>query len=190
MPTDIVVTQEVIWDARPEVIIETGVARGGSVILYASILQLLGAGTVIGVDVDVRPHNRETIDRHPLAHRIELVEGPSTSPATLERVRELVGDAERVMVVLDSDHTHEHVLAELRAYAPLVGVGQYLVVADTIVERIPVQEHRPRAWGPGNNPATAAAAFLAECDDFEVDHEVDGKLLVSSSPSGYLRRVR
>jgi cephalosporin hydroxylase len=190
MPSDIVVLQEVIWEARPQLVIETGIARGGSLVLYASILELLGEGEVLGIDVDIRPHNREAIGSHPLAHRIRMVEGSSLDPAVLAEARQSAEAVERVMVVLDSDHTHEHVLAELRAYAPLVTVGQFLVVADTFVEDIPAQEHRRRAWGPGNNPGTALQEWLAEVDAFEPDAFANAKLLLSASPGGYLRRVR
>jgi cephalosporin hydroxylase len=188
LPTDMVTLQEIVWETRPQVIIETGVARGGSLMLSASLLQLLDEGVVVGIDVDIRRHNRDAIESHPLAHRIRLVEGSSTDSETLSRVRALIGDAERVMVVLDSDHTHDHVANELRLYAPLVTPGQYLVVADTIVEHIPEQSHRERSWGPGNNPATAMEAFLADDDRFERDPYVNGKLLLTSSPGGYLRR--
>lgn len=188
MPTDIVAMQEIIWETRPQVVIETGVARGGSVILYASILQLLGEGSVIGIDIDVRSHNRRVIESHPLAHRIELVEGSSVDDRTLEEVRRRIGSASRVMVVLDSDHAHDHVLAELRAYSDLVTPGQFIVVADTMVELLPVQEHRPRHWGPANNPMTALRAFLQEDERFEIDAYTNGKLLMTSNPSGYLRR--
>ena len=189
MPTDVVVAQEIIWHARPDVIIETGVARGGSVIFFASMLQLLGSGRVIAIDVDIREHNRNAIASHPLAHRVSLVEGSSTDPGTIERVKAQLGPADRVMVVLDSDHTHDHVLAELRRYSPLVTSGQFLVVADTLIEDLPPQEHRPRSWGPGNNPKTAVDAFLRESDgSFEVDEFINNKLLLTSSRGGYLRR--
>lgn len=189
LPQDVVATQEAIWTARPSVIVETGVARGGSLILYASILALLGEGRVIGVDIDIRPHNRDTIERHPLAPRIELIEGSSIDPDTVAEVRRRLRPDDRVMVILDSNHAHAHVLAELRACAPWVSVGQYLIVADTVVEDIPAQSHRPRPWGPGDNPATALREFLAECDDFERDQTICDKLLLSSQPGGYLRRV-
>lgn len=160
MPTDIVALQEVIWETRPQLVIETGVARGGSLVLYASILELLGEGEVLGIDIDIRAHNREAIEAHPLAHRIRMVEGSSLDKAVLGEARRTAEAVERVMVVLDSDHTHDHVLAELRAYGPLVTVGQFLVVADTFVEHIPLQEHRRRAWGArrqsGHRPARLA----------------------------------
>lgn len=189
MPPDVVVLQELIWECRPQLVVETGVARGGSVVLSASILQLLGEGEVLAVDVDVRPHNRDSIESHPLASRITLVEGSSTDPGVVARVAEAAAGVERVMVVLDSDHTHDHVLAELRAYGPLVTPGQFLVVADTMVEDIPVQAHRPRPWGPGNSPGSALAAYLAETERFAPDPFYNAKLLTTASPGGYLRCV-
>ncbi len=190
MPPDIVVMQEVIWEMRPQLVIETGIARGGSLVLYASILELIGEGAVLGIDLDIRAHNREAIETHPLARRIRMVEGSSLDEAVLAEVRQAAEAVERVMVVLDSDHTHEHVLAELHAYGELVTVGQFLVVADTFVEDIPVQEHRQRPWGPGDNPATALRTWLDEAEGFEPDPFINAKLLLSASPGGYLRRMR
>ena len=190
MPPDILTLQEVIWENRPQLVIETGIARGGSLILYASILELIGEGEVLGIDIEIRPHNRRAIETHPLAHRIRMVEGSSIDDAVLGEARRAAADVERVMVVLDSDHTHEHVLAELRGYAPLVTVGQFLIVADTFLEDIPPQEHRPRLWGPGNNPATALRAWLEESEGFEPDPFVNAKLLITALPGGYVRRVR
>jgi cephalosporin hydroxylase len=190
MPPDIVALQEVIWETRPQLVIETGIARGGSLVLYASVLELLGEGEVLGIDVDIRAHNREAIEAHPLAKRIRMIEGSSLDADVVTRARAAAAEIERVTVVLDSNHTHEHVLGELRAYGPLVSVGQFLVVADTFVEQLPPQEHRPREWGPGNNPATALRAWLDEVDGFEPDPFVNSKLLLTASPGGYLRRVR
>ncbi len=190
MPPDIVVMQEVIWEMRPQLVIETGIARGGSLVLYASILELIGEGAVLGIDLDIRAHNREAIETHPLARRIRMVEGSSLDEAVLAEARRAADAVERVMVVLDSDHTHEHVLAELHAYGELVTVGQFLVVADTFVEDIPVQEHRQRPWGPGDNPATALRTWLDEAEGFEPDPFINAKLLLSASPGGYLRRMR
>ncbi|MDP9074840.1 MAG: cephalosporin hydroxylase family protein [Actinomycetota bacterium] len=188
MPPDILVTQEIIWACRPQLVIETGVARGGSVILSASLLQLLGEGGVVAIDIDIRPHNRAAIEQHPLAQRVELIQGSSIDPAVVEQVRARAKGVDRVMVMLDSSHTHDHVLAELEAYAPLVSNGQFLVVADTAIEFIPAQEHRPRPWGPGNNPMTALRAYLADHPDFEPDEYLNAKTLYTSSPGGYLRR--
>jgi cephalosporin hydroxylase len=190
MPPDIVALQEVIWETRPQLVIETGIARGGSLILYASILELIGEGEVLGIDIDIRPHNRQAIEAHPLARRIRMVEGSSLDDDVVAQVGASASEVERVMVVLDSNHTHDHVLGELRAYGALVTVGQYLVVADTFVEQIPVQQHRPREWGPGNNPATALRAWLDEIEGFEADPFVNAKLLLTASPGGYLRRIR
>jgi cephalosporin hydroxylase len=191
LPPDVVALQEVIWETRPQLVIETGIARGGSLILSASILELLGEGSVLGIDIDIRAHNREAIESHPLARRVHMIEGSSVEDAVVSQARAAATEVERVMVILDSNHTHEHVLAELRAYAPLVTVGQFLVVADTFVEDIPPQAHRPdRPWGPGNNPATALAAWLEETDGFEPDAFVNAKLLLTASPGGYLRRLR
>lgn len=190
MPPDMVAVQEVIWESRPQVIIETGIARGGSLILYASILEMLGEGRVIGVDIDIRSHNRESIESNPMARRIKMYEGSSVDRDLVDRIRHEIGDTERVMVVLDSDHTHEHVLAELHLYAPLVTEGQFLIVSDTLVEDLPAQDHRPRSWGPGDNPGTALDAFLQESDRFVRDPFFNNKLLLSSSPGGYLRCVK
>jgi cephalosporin hydroxylase len=190
IPPDVVATQEIIWETKPQVIIETGVARGGSLIFYASILQLIGEGRVIGIDIDIRDHNRESIESHPMSSRIDLIQGSSIDEAILDDVRKRVAGAERIMVILDSNHTHQHVLDELRLYAPFVSDGQYLIVADTVVEDSPVQEHRPRPWGPGNNPGTAVKAFLEESDAFEADPFINAKLLVTSSYGGYLKRVK
>jgi cephalosporin hydroxylase len=190
MPTDVLVMQEIIWAERPQIIVETGVARGGSLIMYASILELIGEGRVIGVDIDIRPHNRDAIESHPLARRVELIQGPSTDAAVIDEVRSAMAGAERVMVVLDSDHVHDHVLAELRAYGPMVTRGQFLVVADTVVEHLPAQEHRPRRWHPGNSPGSALNSYLAECDRFAPDEYINGKLVMSQSPGGYLRCLR
>jgi len=189
MPEDIVVLQEIIWTAKPTLVIETGVARGGSVIFLASMLQLLGSGRVIRVEIELRPHNRQTILAHPLSARIEIIDGSSVEDKTLREVRSRIGPDDRAMVILDSNHTHEHVHKELTLYAPLVTPGQFLVVADTVVEDIPRQEHRLRAWGPGNNASTALDAYLREAGKFERDAYFNGKLLLSSSPRGYLRRV-
>jgi cephalosporin hydroxylase len=189
LPTDIVAMQEIIWTQQPDLVIETGVARGGSLILSASILQLLGHGHVVGIDVDIRAHNREAIESHPLAGRITLLEGSSVDTELVRRVTEHASGCDRVMVVLDSNHTHAHVLAELDAYAQLVTVGQYLVVCDTVVEELPPQDHRPRPWGPGDNPATALAEFQLDHPEFEPDDQLHRRLLLTSSPGGYLRRV-
>lgn len=190
MPADVVATQEIIWENRPQVIIEAGVARGGSVVFHASMLQLLGEGQVVAVDIEIRSHNRAAIEDHPFAHRVALVEGSSTDEGVLDQLAALVGDAERVMVVLDSNHTHEHVLAEIELYTRFVTPGQFMIVADTVVEELPFQEHRPRPWGPGNNPKTAVDQYLREHPGvYEVDDVINSKLLLTSSRGGYLRKL-
>ncbi len=190
MPADVMAMQEIVWRTRPDVIVETGVARGGSAILHSSLLRLTGndQGIVIAIDIDIRPHNRDSIESHRFADRIHLIEGSSTAPETIDRVRNLIPEGARVMVVLDSDHTHAHVLAELEMYAPLVTSGMFLIVADTVVEELPVQTHRPRSWGPGDNPRTALDAFVARNPSFVLDRQVSAKMLMSSSAAGYLVR--
>jgi len=188
MPTDVLALQEIILRVRPQIIVEAGVARGGSLVFFASMLELVGEGQVVGIDVDIRSHNRLRIEGHPMAHRITLIEGPSIDPETVARVVNEIPDGSAVMVVLDSNHSHEHVLEELHLYSPLVTRNQYLVVGDTVIESIPIQEHRPRHWGPGNSPATALEVFLRDESGFEVDRSINEKLLMSSSRGGYLRR--
>ena len=190
MPADIVAMQEIIWKTRPDVIVETGIARGGSAILHTSLLRLTGKpGKVIAVDIDIRAHNRETIESHPLGDGVTLIEGSSVDPVIIDKIRSLIPADSRVMVVLDSDHTHSHVLAELQLYSQFVTPGMYLIAADTFVEELPVQLHRPREWGPGDNPKTAVDSFLASAPDFKLDADLAAKMLMSSSAAGYLRRI-
>ena len=190
-PQDIVALQEVIWSTRPDVIIETGIAHGGSLILSASLLEMIGGkGRVMGIDVDIREHNRRAIEAHPMAKRITMVQGSSTAPETVEQARKFAAGSGSVIVILDSNHTHEHVLEELRLYAPLVTAGSYLVVFDTVIENMPPSAFPDRPWGKGNNPMSAVAAFLGETDRFVVDDGIDAKTLISVAPGGYLRCVR
>lgn len=190
MPADVMATQEVIWATRPDVIIETGVARGGSVLFMASLLEMIGNGKVIGVDIDIRAHNRDSIERHPMSKRVVMIEGGSVDADTLARVRAEIPVGARVMVVLDSDHSRSHVLAECRAYGPLVSPGCYMVVADTLVGHV-TEENAPRkrskVWFKGDEPLSALQDYMAETDRFEVDEVLNGKLVLSSSPGGYLR---
>jgi cephalosporin hydroxylase len=189
MPQDIVLTQEIIWECKPDVIIETGVAWGGSVVLYASILQLIGKGEVVAVDLNLMDHVTAQIMAYPFSHRIHLYNGSSTDPDIVARIKAHIEPGQSVMVLLDSNHTHDHVLAELKLYAPLITKGQFLVVSDTVVEDIPAQGHRPRPWGPGNNPKTALRAFLDQHQSFEVDPYINGKPLLTYCPGAYCRRV-
>jgi cephalosporin hydroxylase len=188
MPPDIMAIQELLWAHRPQLVIETGIARGGSVIFLSSILQLIGEGGVLAIDIDIRPHNRCAIEDHPMADRIVMIEGSSIDPDVVAEVYRRAAGIERVMVILDSNHTHEHVLAELEAYAPLVTPGQFLIVADTAIDDLPIQDHRPRPWGPGDNPKTALSEYRTRHPEFEPDAYVNAKLLLTSSPGGYLRR--
>lgn len=190
LPMDAMAMQELIWSVKPDLVIETGVAHGGSVVLSASMLELLGHGEVLGVDIEIRAHNREAIEAHPLAHRIRLIEGSSTAPEVVAQVRAAAAGKQRVLVFLDSNHTHAHVLAELNAYADLVSPGSYCVVFDTFVEDMPddyVWTERP--WGKGNNPKTAVWEYLRSHPEFQIDKSVEDKLLVTSAPDGFLRRV-
>jgi cephalosporin hydroxylase len=188
-PDDIMAMQEIIWATRPQVIVETGFARGGSAIFYSSIMSLIGEGSVVSIDIDIREHNRTAVEQHPLGARVKFIEGSSTDPETLEGVRALIPAGADVMVVLDSNHTHQHVLDELRLYGSLVTRGQFLVISDTVIDDIPSQAHRPRDWGPGNNPKTAVQEYLAESNRFEPDAWFNDKLLITSSRGGYLRCV-
>lgn len=190
LPSDAMAMQEIIWAVKPDLIIETGVAHGGSVVLSASLLELLGHGEVLGIDIDIRPHNRQAIEAHPLARRISLIEGSSTDPTVVAQVRERAAGKARVLVCLDSNHTHDHVLAELEAYAGLVSVDSYCIVFDTFVEDMPADHvWTDRPWGKGNNPKTAVRAWLQDHPEFEIDHSIDDRLLVTSAPDGFLRRV-
>jgi len=190
-PQDIVAMQELIWQVQPELNIETGVAHGGSLILYASLLELIGGnGGVLGVDIDIRAHNRAAIEAHPMSRRIQLLQGSSIDREVGRRVHELAEGKQRVMVVLDSHHTHAHVLKELELYSPLVPAGSYLVVFDTIIEDMPAGTFTDRPWDRGNNPKTAVDEFLRQTDRFVVDEAIDGKLLVTAARGGYLKCLR
>jgi cephalosporin hydroxylase len=189
-PGDIVVTQELIWKVKPDLIIETGIAHGGSIVFSASMLELLGGpGRVVGVDIDIRAHNRSEIEGHPMARRITMIEGSSTAPEVIAQVRAIAGEHERVMVFLDSSHTHEHVARELELYAPLVTLGSYLVLPDTFIEHFPKGHFADRPWDVGNNPMTAMREFLARNPGFEIDRAACGKLAITEAIDGYLRRV-
>lgn len=204
-PPDIVAMQEIIWKVKPDLIVECGIAYGGSLILGASMLALLDyraaveKGTaldpkqshsrVLGVDIDVRSHNRVAIEAHFLSHKIRLIEGNSIAPETVAQVKGFAKGFKNILVVLDSNHTHEHVSAELEAYAELTTVGSYCAVFDTVIEDMPAAIHDNRKWGPGNNPKTAVWDFLKTHADFEIDTEIDSKLLISAAPQGFLKRT-
>tara|TARA_R110002049_G_scaffold46487_1_gene135134 strand:- start:81140 stop:81895 length:756 start_codon:yes stop_codon:yes gene_type:complete len=195
-PQDMVAMQELIWAIQPDLIIETGIAHGGSLIFSASMLELIAScggsvgGRVLGVDIDIREHNRQAIEEHPMSKRISMIQGSSIAPEIIDQVKNFAEGKERVLVCLDSNHTHEHVLAELQAYASLTTVDSYCVVFDTIVEELPGEMYPDRSWGPGNSPQSAVHEFLKTCDDFVIDESIDNKLLISVAPKGYLRRVK
>ncbi len=187
-PQDLQALQELIWTIRPRLILETGVAHGGALVFYASMLELLGAdGLAVGVDVEIRPHNRAALDAHPLRHRYRLIEGSSTEPGIAAQVRQLSEGRDPVLVVLDSNHTHEHVLAELRLYSPLVRAGSYVVVLDTVIDDLPDELYPDRPWSRAANPKTAVREFLATSDRFVVDTALEERLGITVAPSGWLR---
>lgn len=203
-PQDMIAMQELVWRIRPDVIVETGIAHGGSLILSASLLALLDlcdateAGQmmdpakptrrVVGVDIDIRAHNRTAIEAHPMSNRITMIEGSSIDAGIVNRVKAEVGSAQRVLVCLDSHHSQDHVLAELDAYAPMVSPGSYCIVFDTVVEDLPQELAFGRPWGPGNSPKSAVHAWLPSHPEFEIDQQMDAKLMVSVAPDGFLRR--
>src|SRR5450755_1373159 len=191
-PSDVLALQEIIWKVKPDLIVETGVAHGGSVIFSASILELLAAdGGVVGIDIDIRKHNRDEIERHPMSKRITLLEGSSTSNGIVAQVRDLAAGRKPILVILDSNHTHDHVLEELELYSPLVGKDSYIIVFDTVVEDIDEDDAPPqRPWGKGNNPKTAVWEFLRRNERFEVDRDIEAKLSVTVAPDGYLKCVK
>jgi cephalosporin hydroxylase len=189
-PQDMIAMQELIWEIKPDLIIETGIAHGGSLIYYASILELIGKGEVLGIDIDIRAHNKAAIEAHPMFKRITMIEGSSVDAATVDKVRSFASGKATIMVCLDSNHTHEHVLNELNCYAPFVTKDSYLVVFDTIVEDMPDNYLPGRPWKKGDNPKTAVWEFIKEHPEFEIDHSIDHKLLISVAPEGYLKRVK
>ena len=216
-PQDICALQEIVWSARPDLIVEAGIAHGGSLILSATMLALLDycdavetrtvldpAKTkrrVLGIEIDIRAHNRQAIEAHPMAHRIDMIEGSSISEEVISQVHAAAKNYQRVMVILDSNHTHDHVLAELEAYAPLTSAGSYCVVFDTVVEDLPDSMFQDRPWSKGNNPKTAVFEYLKRISlegrkasdggdlRLAVDESIESKLLISVAPSGYLKRV-
>lgn len=190
-PADLIAIQELIVSVRPQLVIETGIAHGGSLIHSASILELMGGeGRVLGVDIDIRPHNRAAIEAHPMSKRIDMIEGSSVDEAVAGRIRQATEGKARVLVILDSMHTHDHVLRELQLYAPLVTAGSYCVVLDTIIEDLPDEAYPDRPWGKGNSPKTAVWEFVKSDPRFAIDSELESKLLMTSAPDGWLKRVR
>lgn len=188
-PVDMIAMQELIWQVKPQIIIETGVAHGGSLLFYASLLELLGEGEVIGIDIDIRAHNRAAIEAHPMTKRLHLIQGSSTSAEVIEQVHARVAGKKRVMVCLDSNHTEAHVLAELDAYSNLVSEGSYLVVFDSVVEDLPQGFFSDRPWNVGDNPKTAVHKWLSGNPQFAIDRDFESKLLLTVCPDGFLKRV-
>ena len=187
-PQDIIAMQEIIWQVKPDLIIETGIAHGGSLIFYASMLELLGNnGQVLGIDIDIREHNRVEIEKHPMYKRITMIEGSSIDENVVQNVRDFAKDKKKVLVALDSMHTHDHVLKELELYSPLVTKGSYIVVFDTIIEDMPKDFFPDRPWSKGNNPKTAVWEFMKNKDRFEIDKKIENKLLITVAPDGYLK---
>ncbi|MBN9690841.1 MAG: cephalosporin hydroxylase family protein [Verrucomicrobia bacterium] len=187
-PQDLVAMQEILWEVQPDLIVETGVAHGGSLVYYASLLELIGKpAKVLGIDIEIRPHNRAALEAHPMFRRIELLEGSSVSPEIVAQVRQRAAGAQRVLVVLDSNHSHDHVLKELQLYSPLVRAGSYVVVFDTVVEDMDPELVGERPWGKGDNAKTAVHEFLKSNSRFEIDHQIEDKLLLTVAPDGYLR---
>jgi cephalosporin hydroxylase len=205
-PQDMVGIQELIWTIKPDLIIETGIAHGGSLVLSASMLALLdmceaiesgekidpriSKRKVLGIDIDIRSHNRAAIEAHPMASRIEMIQGSSIAPEVIGQVKEIAKNFNRILVCLDSNHTHAHVLAELEAYAPLTSVGSYCVVFDTFVEDMPADLFPDRPWGPNDNPKTAVWEYLKTHSEFEIDKGIQNKLLITVAPDGYQKKVR
>lgn len=204
-PNDAWAMQELIWQIKPDLIIETGIAHGGSLVFSASMLAQLDmcdaieAGAsfnpresrrkVLGIDIDIRAHNRAAIEAHPMASRIQMIEGSSIAPEVIAQVQAVATNHSRVLVCLDSNHTHAHVLAELEAYAPLTSVGSYCVVFDTLIEDMPAEMFPDRPWGPGDNPKTAVWEYLRSHPEFEIDTSIQHKLLITVAPDGYLKRI-
>ena len=194
-PQDMIAMQEIIWDIKPDLIIETGIAHGGSLIFTASMLTLLEAcgeienGQVLGIDIDIREHNKKAIEAHPMSKRITMFEGSSISDVMIEKVHDFAKQGKKVMVILDSNHTHDHVLAELKAYASLASKGSYCIVFDTVVEDLPEDLYPDRPWGKGNNPKTAVWEFLKSHENFQIDKDIQNKLLITVAPDGFLKRI-
>ncbi len=204
-PQDMSAVQELIWQIKPDLIVETGIAHGGSLIFSASMLALLdmceaiesgqafdpktSRRKVLGIDIDIRAHNRAAIEAHPMASRIQMIQGSSIAPEVIEQVHQVAKGYQRILVCLDSNHTHDHVLSELQAYAPLTSKGSYCIVFDTIVEDMPADMFPDRPWGPGNNPKTAVWEYLKTHPEFEIDKSIQNKLLITVAPDGFLKRV-
>ena len=205
-PEDMIAMQELIWKVKPDLIIETGIAHGGSLIFSASMLSQLdmcdaiesgemidpkiSKRKVLGIDINIREHNRKEIEKHPMSSRIEMIQGSSIDSDIISQVKVIAKNYSRVMVCLDSNHTHEHVLAELEAYAPLISIGSYCITFDTVIEDMPINSFPDRPWGIGNNPKTAVWEYLKTHSEFEIDKNIQHKLLITVAPDGFLKRIK
>jgi len=189
-PFDIIAMQEVIWEVKPDLIIETGIAHGGSIIFSASMLEIIGQGEVVAIDIDIRKHNREEIEKHPMFKRIKLIEGSSIDEKTISIVEKHAEGKANILVFLDSNHTHEHVLQELKIYSQFVSKDSYIVIFDTFIEDLPEELMGDRPWGKGNNPKTAVWKFLEHNSAFSIDENIENKLMITSAPNGFLKRNR
>jgi len=188
-PQDMIAMQEIIWRVKPDLIIETGIAHGGSLIYYASLLELIGNGEILGIDIDIREHNKAEIEAHPMSKRITMIQGSSVDSEVLQKVKQFAKGKRNILVSLDSNHSHSHVLQEMNLYSPFVNQGSYLVVFDTVVEDLPDGTIIDRPWGKGNNAKTAVHEFLKKDSTFEIDQNFNNKLLVSVAPDGYLKKI-
>lgn len=189
-PQDMFAIQELVWQIKPDLIIETGIAHGGSLIFYASLLEMLGGnGKVLGIDIDIRSHNRMAIEQHPMFKRITMIEGSSTDNNVISQVKKIVGRHKKKLIVLDSFHTQPHVLKELELYSPFVSKASYIIVLDTIVEDLPKHFVKNRPWDKGNNPKTAVIEFLRHHRNFQIDKTIENKLLITCAPSGFLKKI-
>jgi cephalosporin hydroxylase len=189
-PQDIIAIQEIIWNVKPDLIIETGIAHGGSLIFSASMLELIGKGMVLGIDIDIRKHNKKEIENHFLYKRIKMIEGSSVDENVSRTVYKFAKDKRKIMVILDSNHTHEHVLKEMQLYSPLVTRGSYMIVFDTVIDDIPKSFFKNKPWSKNNNPKSAIKEFLKNSYRFKIDKAIENKLLITAAPSGFLKRVR
>ena len=189
-PQDIIALQEIIWKVKPDLIIETGIARGGSIIFSASLLELIGSGEVVGIDIDIKNKNKKAIKKHPLGKRIQMIEGSSINKKIMKRIEKIAQNKKSILVILDSNHTHKHVLKELEIYSPLVSKNSYLIVFDTIIDDLPEELLKNRPWGKNNNPKTAVKEFLKTNDRFRIDRTIERKLLFTAAPMGYLKCVK
>lgn len=189
-PQDIIALQEIIWKIKPDLIIETGVARGGSVIFLASMLEIIGNGEVIGIDIKIHEQNKKAIEKHPMFKRITLIEGSSINKKSIKKVYQLSKNKKCIMIILDSNHTHSHVLSELKAYSPLITKGSYLVIFDTLIEDLPEYFFKNRPWAKNKNPKSAILEFLKTTNHFKIDEEITDKLLITAAPNGYLKCIK